>query len=63
MVTVGRNKPGKVIDPRKLMNLLWPDITLYKEQWDVVYSIQGMGDDYLPAIETFVPAGNMLGKP
>lgn len=54
-------KHQRVIDPRKLMSLLWPNVTLYKEQWDVVYSIQGCGNDYLPAIETFVPAGNMLG--
>ena len=55
-----KQKP-KVIDPKKLMKLLWPTVTLYKEQWDIVYSIQGDGDAYLPAVETYAPAGNMLG--
>lgn len=56
-------KKVKVIDPKKLMKLLWPDVTLYKEQWDIVYSIQGDEErSFLPADETFAPAGNMLGK-
>lgn len=45
------------------MKLLWPTESAYKEQWDIVYSIQGNEDHLvLPAVETFAPAGNMLGK-
>lgn len=44
-----------VVDPMALKDLLWPDVTFYKEQVDVVYSV--VEND-----ETFVPAGNMLGK-
>lgn len=58
---IATNKKGKAIDPKKLMKLLWPDVTLYKQQWDIVYSIHGT-DDMLPAVETYAPAGNMLGK-
>jgi len=43
------------IDPLKMMKLLWPDVMLYKQQKDIVYSV--WNDD-----ETIVPAGNMLGK-
>lgn len=60
---IAMNKKGKVIDPKKLMKLLWPDVTLYKQQWDIVYSIHGQEESgYIPAVETYAPAGNMLGK-
>lgn len=43
------------IDPVKFVKLLWPDITLYDKQQEVLYSLR---DNY----ETFVPAANMMGK-
>lgn len=45
----------KVIDPLELASVLWPDITFYREQQEIIYSVC---DNY----ETVVPAGNMLGK-
>lgn len=44
-----------VVDPLKLAALLWPEITFYKEQKEIIYSV--VEND-----ETFVTAGNMLGK-
>ncbi len=46
---------ASVIDPLEFGRLLWPDVTFYKEQRDVIYSVRDND-------ETFVPAGNMLGK-
>lgn len=46
---------GKVIDPLHLASLLWPDVEFYDKQRDIIYSV--MEND-----ETYVPAGNMLGK-
>jgi hypothetical protein len=43
------------IDPLKLSKLLWPDVYLYREQKQIIRSV--WEDD-----QTFVPAGNMLGK-
>lgn len=43
------------IDPLKLADLLWPDVRFYSKQKEVIYSV--VEND-----ETFVPAGNMLGK-
>ncbi len=45
----------KVLDPLKLAELCWPHITFYKEQRDIIYSVRDND-------ETYVPAGNMLGK-
>ncbi|MEK0326756.1 MAG: hypothetical protein QQN63_13740, partial [Nitrosopumilus sp.] len=45
----------KVIDPLKFAKLLWPDVSFYSEQKDIIYSV-------LENDETVVPAGNMLGK-
>jgi hypothetical protein len=42
-------------EPLLLAKLLWPDITFYDRQWEIVYSVRDND-------ETFVPAGNMLGK-
>lgn len=42
-------------DPRDIQRVLWPDVTFYKEQWDIIDSVE---NNY----ETFVVAGNMLGK-
>lgn len=47
--------PLAVIDPAEVLRDLWPDVRLYDKQWDIVQSVRR--DD-----ETFVPAGNMLGK-
>ena len=46
---------AKVIDPVKFAALCWPDITLYDKQREILYSVRDND-------ETFVPAGNMLGK-
>jgi len=42
-------------DPLKLKDLLWPHVTFYDKQIEVIYSV--WNND-----ETIVPAGNMLGK-
>lgn len=44
-----------VVDPVALIKELWPDVYLYDKQRQVAYSL--WEND-----ETFVPAGNMLGK-
>lgn len=46
---------SRVIDPKALADLLWPDVRFYNKQWEIIYSVH-LND------ETFVPAGNMLGK-
>lgn len=48
-------KSVESIDPRVFQRELWPDVTFYKKQWEVIYSVEEND-------ETFVPAGNMLGK-
>jgi phage terminase large subunit len=42
-------------DPLKFAKLLWPDVTFYKQQREIIHSVRDND-------ETFVPAGNMLGK-
>ena len=42
-------------DPMSLKRLLWPHIRFYFQQKQVIYSV-------LDNVETYVPAGNMLGK-
>lgn len=42
-------------DPLKLGKLLWPDVTFYREQRLAIYSVRDND-------ETYLPAGNMLGK-
>lgn len=44
-----------IIDPLQLKELLWPDITFYDKQREIIYSV--WNND-----ETVVGAGNMLGK-
>lgn len=44
-----------VIDPLKLKDLLWPDVTFYREQRRGIYSVRDN-------IETVLVAGNKLGK-
>lgn len=49
------NIKKEVIDPIKLLNMFWPHVRLYSRQIDIVYSVRDND-------ETFVHAGNMLGK-
>lgn len=44
-----------VIDPMKFKQLCWPSVTFYREQREIIYSVRDND-------ETFVPAGNQLGK-
>lgn len=46
---------GRVVDPLKFAKLMWPKVTFYKQQREIIYSV-------IENAETFVPAGNMLGK-
>lgn len=46
---------GSVVDPIALKGILWPDITFYNKQREVIYSVYEND-------ETFVPAANMMGK-
>lgn len=47
--------PAATVDPLKFAGLLWPDVTFYREQKEIIYSV-------VENHETFVTAGNMLGK-
>lgn len=42
-------------DPVRFVALCWPDVKLYDKQQEIMYSVRDND-------ETFVPAGNMLGK-
>lgn len=42
-------------DPVQFVRLCWPDLRLYDKQEEIMYSVRDND-------ETFVPAGNMLGK-
>ncbi len=44
----------KIVDPIKFAKILWPDVTFYKEQKDIIYSV--LHNDI-----TVVPAANMMG--
>lgn len=44
-----------VLDPIAFCKVLWPDVTFYRQQREILYSL--VSND-----ETYVPAGNMLGK-
>jgi hypothetical protein len=44
-----------VIDPLKLAKLCWPHVFFYKEQREIIYSVRDTP-------QTFVGAGNQLGK-
>lgn len=52
---MGKSIQLPVVDPVRFAKELWPDINFYKEQKEVMYSV--VEND-----ETFVTAGNMLGK-
>jgi hypothetical protein len=47
--------PFYIRDPIKFGRIIWPDIMFYPKQEEVIWSV--VEND-----ETFVPAGNMLGK-
>lgn len=49
------SKPNYTVDPVQFAKLLWPDVTFYKQQQDIMYSV-------VENTETFVTAGHMLGK-
>lgn len=55
MSTINMSDIQDIIDPMKMKAELWPDITFYREQKEIIYSVADND-------ETFVPAGNMLGK-
>lgn len=44
-----------VMDPLKFASIMWPHVRFYKQQQQMIYSVAEND-------ETFVPAGNMLGK-
>lgn len=44
-----------ILDPLEVQKLLWPDVYFYDKQREIIYSVAEND-------ETFVPAGNMLGK-
>lgn len=46
---------SRLVSPAELKALLWPDVEFYRQQWYVIDSV--VRDD-----ETYVPAGNKLGK-
>lgn len=43
------------VDPLEFKRVLWPDVTFYDKQVEVIYSVRDNN-------ETFVPAGHQLGK-
>lgn len=43
-----------ITDPHILTKLLWPDVRFYKQQREIIESVDNND-------ETFVPAGNQLG--
>lgn len=50
-----RNMLGEVRDPVQFARFLWPNVTFYRKQREILYSVHHND-------ETIVPAGNMLGK-
>lgn len=47
--------PPSIDDPLKFAALLWPSVTFYKQQREIIYSIRDCD-------ETHVVAGNQLGQ-
>lgn len=48
-------KAPKIIDPMKFKRLMWPHVSFYKEQKEIIYSVRDND-------KTTAPAGNGLGK-
>lgn len=46
---------GECVDPLAFKQLLWPQVVFYPKQIEIIYSVKDND-------ETFVAAGNMLGK-
>ena len=46
---------AKIIDPLEFGKMCWPHVSFYKEQREIIYSV-------VENAETYVPAGNMMGK-
>ena len=44
-----------VMDPMKFARICWPKVTFYRQQQEIIYSVANND-------ETYVPAGNKLGK-
>lgn len=44
-----------IVDPIEMASVLWPDVAFYRQQQEIIYSVADND-------QTFVPAGNMLGK-
>jgi hypothetical protein len=44
-----------ILDPFQFARVLWPGLRFYSKQEEVIESVQD-------SVETYVPAGNMLGK-
>ncbi len=55
MSTVAEATVPRVIDPMEFAAKLWPDVTFYDKQDEICSSVRDND-------ETYVPAGNMLGK-
>lgn len=55
MTPLAAQAPARVIDPVRFVELVWPKIKLYDKQKQIMYSVRDND-------ETFVPAGNALGK-
>lgn len=49
------SKRINVIDPILFAKTYWPDVTFYRQQQEIIYSV-------IENDETYVPAGNQLGK-
>jgi hypothetical protein len=53
-MSLNQEQLGQLRDPLVLASVLWPHVTFYKQQREILYSVR---DNH----ETFVVAGNMLG--
>lgn len=53
--TDSRLAPARVADPFAMASFLWPDVKFYSKQREVIRSVRDND-------ETFVSAGNMLGR-
>lgn len=53
-MTVSARMINELRDPLKFAKALWPKVTFYDKQREIIYSVRDND-------ETFVPAGNMLG--
>lgn len=54
-MTMENDIPFKPLDPLEFASINWPDVRFYNKQKEIIYSVEENP-------ETFVQAGNMLGK-